>query len=382
METHTQKFKVKLGLFVTGGLALFVLAIFIIGKQKNLFNPVIRLSTNFHNVSGLQVGNNIRFSGINVGTVDKIIIMNDTTVNVYMLIQEDVGKFIKSDCEVTIGSEGLIGDRLLIISPGSTDAKLAKGGQQLASVEPVETDAIIANLKVTSRQFEDIVVKVNSGRGTLGRLIHDTIIAENLNQTILNLKESSKGLGETMAATQNNISAIMSSLQVISGNTEIVSKQLGETMVQINSGRGTFGRLLQDTILAENLNQTIINLKKSSKGLGETMAATQNNISAIMSSLEVISGNTENFSKQLGETMAKINSGHGTLGRLIQDTVIAENLNQTVINLKESSKGLDENMEALKHTFLLRGYFNRKEREAEKMKHDSIERGSRTKSNL
>ena len=380
METYNQKFKVRLGLFVIGGLALFVLAIFIIGKQKNLFNPVIRLSTNFHNVSGLQVGNNIRFSGINVGTVDKITIMNDTTVNVTMLIKEDVGQFIKSDCEVTVGSEGLIGDKLLIISPGSTDAKLAKGGQQLGSVEPVEIDAIVANLQVTSRQFEDIVLKVNSGRGTLGRLIHDTIIAENLNQTILNLKKSSKGLGETMAATQNNISAIMGSLQIISGNTEIVSKQLGETMVQINSGRGTFGRLLQDTILAENLNQTILNLKKSSKGLGETMATTQNNISAIMSSLEIISGNTEIFSKQLGETMVQINSGHGTLGRLIQDTIIAENLNQTMINLQKSSKGFDENMEALKHNFLFRGYFNRKARETEKMKNDSLERNSRTKS--
>jgi phospholipid/cholesterol/gamma-HCH transport system substrate-binding protein len=380
METHKQKYKVRLGLFVIGGLALFVFAIFIIGKQKNLFNPVIRLSTNFHNVSGLQVGNNIRFSGINVGTVDKITIMNDTTVTVNMQIKKDVAQFIKSDCEVTIGSEGLIGDRLLIISPGSTDAELAKGGQQLASVEPVETDAIIANLEVTSHQFEDILVKVNSGRGTLGRLIHDTIIAENLNQTILNLKKSSKGLGETMAANQNNISAIMSSLQVISGNTEIVSKQLGETMLQINSGRGTFGRLLQDTILAENLNQTIINLKNSSKGLGETMEASQNNISAIMASLQVISGNTEVFSKQLGETMAQINSGQGTFGRLIQDTIIAENLNQTIINLKKSSRGLDENMEALKHNFLFRSYFKRMAKETEKTENDSIENNSSTKS--
>ncbi len=380
METYTHKFKVRLGIFVIGGLTLFVLAIFMIGKQRNLFNPVIRLSTNFHNVSGLQVGNNIRFSGINVGTVDKLTIVNDTTVNVTMLIKEEVGQFIKSDCEVTVGSEGLIGGRLLIISPGSTDAKLAKEGQQLASAEPVETDAIIANLQVTSRQFEDIVVKVNSGRGTLGRLIHDTIIAENLNQTILNLKKSSKGLGETMEATQNNISAIMGSLQVISGNTEIFSKQLGETMVQINSGRGTFGRLLQDTILAENLNQTILNLKKSSQGLGETMDVTRNNISAIMGSLQVISGNTEIFSKQLGETMAQINNGHGTLGRLIQDTIIAENLNQTMINLEKSSRGLDENMEALKHNFLFRGYFKRKAREPEKMENDSLEKNSSTNS--
>lgn len=121
-----------------------------------------------------------------------------------MLIKEDVGQFIKSDCEVTVGSEGLNGDRLLIISPGSTDAKLAKGGQQLGSVEPVETDAIIANLQVTSRQFEDIVVKINSVRGTLGRLIQDTTIAENLNQTMINLKESSWGLDENMEALKHN----------------------------------------------------------------------------------------------------------------------------------------------------------------------------------
>jgi phospholipid/cholesterol/gamma-HCH transport system substrate-binding protein len=119
MESHSQKYKVRLGLFVAGGLALFVLAIFIIGKQKNLFNPVFKLTSTFYNVSGLQVGNNIRFSGINVGTVDNIRIINDSTVRVDMLIRKEVHQFIKTDCEVAIGSEGLIGDRLLIITQGS-----------------------------------------------------------------------------------------------------------------------------------------------------------------------------------------------------------------------------------------------------------------------
>jgi len=150
MENHSQKFKIRLGLFVAGGLAIFVLAIFIIGKQKNLFNPVFKLTTTFYNVSGLQVGNNIRFSGINVGTVDNIAIINDSTVRVDMLIRKEVHKFIKSDCQVTIGSEGIIGDRLLVITQGSTEAPLAKEGQKLVSTEPVETDAIMASLEVTS----------------------------------------------------------------------------------------------------------------------------------------------------------------------------------------------------------------------------------------
>ena len=211
MENHSEKFKIRLGLFVAGGLAIFVLAIFIIGKQKNLFNPVFKLTTTFYNVSGLQVGNNIRFSGINVGTVDNIVIINDSTVKVYMLIRKEVHQFIKSDCEVTIGSEGLIGDRLLTITQGSTDAPLVKEGQSLASKEPVETDAIMASLEVTaanaeviSQQLAEVMYKVNGGQGTLGRLIQDTTIAENLNQTIVNLKTSSKGLDENMKAVKNN----------------------------------------------------------------------------------------------------------------------------------------------------------------------------------
>ena len=211
MEAHTDKFKVRLGLFIAGGLAIFVFAIFIIGKQKNLFNPVFKLTTTFYNVSGLQVGNNIRFSGINVGTVDNIDILNDSTVKVLMLIKKEVRQFIKSDCEVAIGSEGLIGDRLLVITQGSSDAPLATDGQQLSSKEPVETDAIMASLQVTagnaeiiSQQLAEIMVKINSGSGTLGRLIQDTTIAQNLNQTIVNLKKSSKGLGENMEAVKHN----------------------------------------------------------------------------------------------------------------------------------------------------------------------------------
>ena len=211
MEIHTQKFKIRLGLFIAGGLSLFTLAIFIIGKQKNLFNPVFKLTSTFYNVSGLQVGNNVRFSGINVGTVDNITIINDSTVKVDLLVKKDVQQFIKSDCEVAIGSEGLIGDRLLIITQGSATASVVKEGTKLSSAEPVETDAIMASLQVTagnaeiiSEQLAEIMIQVNSGNGTLGRLIQDSTFAENMNQTLVNLKKSTKGLDENMKAAQHN----------------------------------------------------------------------------------------------------------------------------------------------------------------------------------
>ncbi len=282
MDTHTQKFKVRLGLFVAGGLALFILAIFIIGKQKNLFNPVFKLTTNFYNVSGLQVGNNVRFSGINVGTVDKIVIINDSTVRVEMLVRKEIQQFIKADSEVAIGSEGLIGDRLLTISQGSTDAPLAKEGQALDSSEPLETDAIIASLQVSTanaeiitKQLAEVMTNVNTGKGTLGRLIQDTAIAEDINQTILNFKESSSRLNETMESSKQTVSSILSSLNVTADNTKDITKQLELSMLEINNGRGTLGRLIYDTIIANNLNSTITNLNKTSDGLNATIDAFQ-----------------------------------------------------------------------------------------------------------
>jgi phospholipid/cholesterol/gamma-HCH transport system substrate-binding protein len=211
MESHSRNFKIRLGLFVSVGLALLFIAIFIIGKQQNLFNPVYQLSTTFNNISGLQVGNNVRFSGINVGTVDNISIMNDSTVLVELLIQKDVQKFIKTDSEVSIGSEGLIGDKLIIISQG-TPGRAARPGGMLISNEPVETDAIISSLAVTAgyseiiaQEMADIVIKINTGQGLLGQLIHDSTITRNINATIENLKSSSQGLEENMEAAKNNI---------------------------------------------------------------------------------------------------------------------------------------------------------------------------------
>lgn len=205
------KFKFRLGLFVAGGIALFMVAIFVIGRQQNMFDPVYSLRATFFNVSGLTVGNNIRFSGINVGTVGAIDIINDSTVQVEMIIREDVKEFIKEDSEVIIGSEGLIGDRLLIISQGGMDTPVAEDGALLSSNEPVETDEIMASLEVTAANAEvitqelgEIVTKVNDGKGTIGKLINDEGMAKSLNQTMTNLQNSTKGLEENMEAAKDN----------------------------------------------------------------------------------------------------------------------------------------------------------------------------------
>ncbi len=211
MEAHSPQFKFRLGLFIIVGIILFVLGIFVIGKQKNLFNPVFSLRTNFQNVSGLQVGNTIRFSGINVGTVDDIQIVNDSTVKVKMLIKKDVQKFIKVDSRASIGSEGIIGDKVVVISQGNGSEKVVKNNQVILSSEPIETDAIMRSLQITadnaaiaSDDIAGIVSKINNGEGTLGRLIQDKEMADNIDKTIINMKTSTKKLDENLEAAKHN----------------------------------------------------------------------------------------------------------------------------------------------------------------------------------
>ena len=125
--------KAKLGLFLMGGVALFILAIFVIGKQQNLFSPVFMLSANFRNISGQEVCNNVSYTGINLGTVDDINFVNDSTVRVSMVIRTEVQRFIKTDCEAGIASEGIVGDKLVLISHGGGSAPSVRNGNVLAS---------------------------------------------------------------------------------------------------------------------------------------------------------------------------------------------------------------------------------------------------------
>ncbi|MCW3072512.1 MAG: hypothetical protein JWO44_2402 [Bacteroidetes bacterium] len=207
----TTRFKTRLGMFVATGLVLFIAAIFYIGRQKHLFNPVFTIHSMFKDINGLEIGNNVRFSGINVGTVDNIQIINDTTVQVSLIVDKDVQKFVKTDCRITIGSEGLIGDKIVNITQGKA-ADMVKEGQYLLSTPPLQTDAILASLKVTagnaevvSDQLAQILYKVNSGKGTFGMLINDSSMATNISTTINNLKRSTKGLDENMEAAKHNI---------------------------------------------------------------------------------------------------------------------------------------------------------------------------------
>lgn len=206
-----KNYKWKLGLFSVAALVIVVSAVYYIGKQKNKFGSVFHISALFNSVGGLKIGSNVRFAGIDVGTVDDIELVTDTSVQVDMIIQKNVQKFMKKDAKASIGSDGLMGDKVIVIAPGTTGQQVVTDGDSLASRQPIETDQIMASLKVSAdnaavitTNLADMTNRINHGKGALGKLLHDTTLSTNISSTMKNLKASSEGLNENMEAAKHS----------------------------------------------------------------------------------------------------------------------------------------------------------------------------------
>ena len=242
----------KLGMFVIVGLILFVITIYFIGKQQNLFGDTFNLKSKFKTVSGLKVGNNVRFSGINVGTISEIELINDTTVVVVLLMEEDVQKYIKKDAMASIGSDGLMGDKVMTISPGTSSNETVKDNDFIKSKSAVEMEDLMKSVKtsvdnagIITAQLAEFTYNMNNGEGTLSKLMNDKEFANSLKKTLANL--------------------------------EVTTNEFSRFTTSMNNGKGILSKVVSDEKLGAKLDSTMSNLQTGSKGLTEIMEAAKHN---------------------------------------------------------------------------------------------------------
>lgn len=201
----------KLGMFVIIGLALLIITIYSIGKNKNLFGATFNLNTKFKNVSGLNIGNNVRFSGINIGTVKEIEFVSDTIVVVKMLIKDEVQQYIKTDALASIGSDGLMGDKILTISPGTPSNKIVKDNATIASTKAIEMEDLMKGLKKSIDNAEIITGelavftgKMNNENSVLSKLVNDEKLGKSIDATLVNVQHATSKLNEIEEAAKHN----------------------------------------------------------------------------------------------------------------------------------------------------------------------------------
>ena len=322
MEEDEVKERTKLGVFVVAGVVLFLVAVVFIGSASNFFSRTFVVSAVFKNVEGLKEGDKVWLSGVQIGTVKTVRIVIVGEVVVSLSLKEKQNEFIRKNATASIGSDGLIGNKIVVIQPGNSKTMI-QDADTINAVSPADTQELIniakevgENTRSITLDLKTISSKLNKGQGIVGELLNEGAFSKDLRLTVHNLKTT----GE---------------------NTSRASAELTSLVREMRNGKGLLPTLISDTSFKSVFQQTLVNVKKVSK-------------------------NAELMSKSLESITAKMNNRDNAVGVLLADTVFAHKLQKTMKNTESASYKLDENMEALKHNFLTRGYFRKKAKQEKK----------------
>jgi len=337
-------------MFIAGGVLLFIVIIYLIGGKHNMFTSSVRITTVFTDVKGLQEGANVRFTGIDVGAVNRLEILTDSTVLVEISLDRKVTKFIKKDSRATIASQGLMGNKLVIIMPGSADEKSIDQGDNLPSLAAVELDDIIKEIKISGERISAVSAnlilitdKMERGEGIFGKIFTDTSFAYNLSRTSHNIRVLSDQInrGEGLLGKLLVRSDFSSELDSAANYISDISQNLEGITDKINRGEGLIGRMTTDTTLTYNIYQVSQNLSN----------ATQN--------LQKMTWNLTEFT----ETM---NSGQGVLNKMLVDSAFADSLDVALQNLNKTLIELQIASEAVQQSGMVRAFSRKARKEEEK----------------
>ena len=318
----TSSQKIQLGIFVIIGTLIFLAAIYFVGNKQNMFGNTSRLNAVFVNVNGLQPGNNVRYAGIDIGTVTEIEMINDTTITVVMLIDNKIMEHIKKNAIATISSDGLVGNMIINIIPGKGAAAQVVNGDTIKSYSRIGTNAMLETLNVTNENAAmltadllKITQEITLGKGTVGMLIRDTVMAQDLKATMNYLKETTKG---TTASVAN----------------------LNKMIADLNQKDNVIG-VLKDTVVGNKIRHIVTNLDSSSQEITKVVA-------------------------NLNTTISNAKDGKGAINYLSNNPKLVKQIDSTMTNINQASQKLNENLEALKSNFLFRGYFKKQEKAKKK----------------
>jgi len=321
MEKATNK--IKLVIFVMTGTILLIVSLYFIGTKQNLFSKTLSIYVRFNNVNGLITGNNVRFAGITIGTVKEINIENDSLVLVEMVIRQDAMRYIRKKSIAEVGSDGLMGNKLINITTIDIASQFVAENDTILSLGSVGTDEMMRTLNTTNINVLDItndlkrITQRISDSKPLWDIISDTVPFANFRRTLISIETAS-------------LSAVN------------MTKLAEDLLEEIKNGQGVAGKIISDDSTARNFERIVANVE----------AATDTAKLAL---------------HHMHEFMEDLNLTPGPLGVLARDTAMAGDMKSVFANLSISTALLNENLKALQSNFLFRRYFRKKAKEAAKV---------------
>jgi phospholipid/cholesterol/gamma-HCH transport system substrate-binding protein len=323
---------VLVGLFVTGAVGILSLGVMVIGDLTDAFTPKLTAFAVFDEVNGLKEGDKIWCAGLQVGTVRRLGFYDVARVEVELSIDANAAKFMHDDILAKVGSDGLIGNQIVVLYGGTLEAPLIADQQQLTSADTVSTETILqmlqannTNLLAITTDLRVVSRRLAAGEGTVGRLLGDDALYADVDAAV----------GE-LGVAATNARALTASLADFSGHLD----DPGTLPYDLVHDRGTWPAVAD---AVDGLRQTGSRLGGAVDGLA-----------------------------------ADLRGANAPLGLLLHDEVAGADLTATLGNLRGASGLLAEDLEALQHNFLLRGFFKQRERAAAKVAAEAERAARRT----
>ncbi len=312
----------KLGIMVIAGSLFLVFSLYMIGRNQNIFGTSIPILAQIDNVNGLVPGNNVRFQGMEVGTVKSLEMQNDSTIVMTMLIHKSMQEFIKKNALITINTDGLMGNKIVQIHPQAGDAEAIEEGDVLYALDQIGTEEMIEKLSSTGEYLE---------------------------LTLINLAEITERLNNSQAVWEIlsdpnlalDLRGAVKQLHTAGQNASAMAKAGKDMMQTFQAGDGIVNNLFTDSVMNQNLEQSLEQLNQTSAEAAEVM-------------------------ESMNSLLQNIDKGQGTAGLILSDSAFREQLVRTMENVEQSTYHLNQNMEAMKSNFLFRGYYKDQEKARKK----------------
>lgn len=295
---------IRLGIIVLVGTLGIIAALYYVGSRQRLFGSTVRIKADFYNVNGLRKGNSVRYAGIDIGTVDEIRITSDTSVEVFMAIDIDACRFIRKDAVAVIGTDGIMGNRIININPSNSRAARVNEGDKLHTLRTVEMDATLRTLNSTNQNLNAITSDLKDISGKL-----------NSEHSLLNVLLDPE--------VSDDVKAVVTHFRYIGKNTAVLTGDLRDIVQHVKAGKGTVGMILKDSDFRNNLEYSIVNIR------------------SVTDSLAVVSGDISSLSKNLKDNKGLVNV-------LFTDSDYVKKLDSVLVHFESGAGNFDESMKNLK----------------------------------
>jgi len=317
MKKANNRHGFTVGAFIFFGIVILAIAMLTLGGHKKFFEKTITLSAIFNDITGLQKGNNIWFYGVKIGTVDRVKILGPSKVEVVMKIQDGEKNYILKDSKAKIGADGLIGNKIVIIYGGTPGMPVVKSGDLLQTDAPLNSaemmntlDESNKNLSAITSDFKIVSRKLANGEGTVGDLLTNDSMARHLEAT-----------------------AIL--MQKASDNIQLLTANLADYTSKMQRKGALTYDLVNDTLFYARLKAASLQIHEASE-------------------------NAKELTNNLKDVSYRLRDSSNLAGVVFQDQKTAGNLRTAVENIQSGTKKFDEDMEALQHNFLFRGFFRKR----------------------